>query len=445
MLRLKAPIARVGRRRRLLASNRPIVLSTTTTTTTTTALSFENSCCHRYKLCSQHLQASSRAFFSSLSNAPKQQEQEQQDSDDHEILSSAKELHEHRVAQAQTAARNRRQQYETFQQQAQLLRKTQKVESEKRHAISNGIQHWLTKDTSFFQSTMTALNLNSQWTNNQDDESVKAVLNQYRHLYYDSIPSFRIEVEKNPPPSLSHAISQLDMMGFSDQKWSKHYRQVKGLLFQQENFARRVSKQKGETKRRNHILKTAERDLEELQVMEQLTNRVWEQKNKKARAVSTKKSLSSMPKQQQEPPLLHQFFSLVSSMVFSSPQPQQQQQQPNNHQDDEMMIPTKPRESRLQKRIKRKQIGISNFRHDAKAATEKLKQIQDEYQRFSLPIPQEQYHKANQVVVEVRDDICQELALHIQQRHAQLIEQYQKLDAKTGKWLRIGWRRIGFD
>ena len=415
MLRLQAPIARVGRRRRLLASNRPVdvVLSTTTTTTTTS-----------------HLE--SRHLFSS--NAPPKQEQ-QDYLDDQEVLLSAKELHEHRVAQAQKIATGRRQLQETFQQQTQLLRKTQKLESEKRHSITNSIQHWLTKDTSFFQSTMAALNLNSQWTkNDQDDEqhydqeSVKLVLNQYRQLYYDSIPSFRIELEKNPPESLSGAMSQLDVVGFSDKKWSKRYRQVKGLLFQQENFTRRVSAQKEETRRRLQILKTAERDLVELQEMEQLTTKVRER-------AETKRRAASMAKQQQEsssPPLLHQLFSLVSSIVFSSPQQQQQQQQ-QQPDDDVTTIPTKPRETRLQKRIKRKQIVISNCRHDAKAATQKLTQIQDEYQRFSLPIPQEQYHRANQAVLQVRNGICQELAQHIQQRHAQLIEQYQTLDAKTGK------------
>lgn len=392
----------------MLACNRPVVVVLSTTTITT------------------HLE--SRRLFSS--NAPKQQHQ-QLELDDQEIMLSAKELHERRVAEAQTAAIEGRQLQEAFQQQTQLLRKTQKLESEKRHSISNSIQHWLAKDASFFQATMAALNLNSQWTNNQnqddDQESVKLVLNQYRHLYYDSIPSFRIELEKNPPESLSHAISQLDTVGFSDQKWSKRYRQVKGLLFQQENFTRRVSTQKGETRRRQQILKTSERDLVELREMEQLTIRVQERERQKQKASSI------MHKQQQPPtPLLHQFLSFVSSMVFSSPQ--QQQVQPNSHQDDvATTIPTKPRETRLQKRIKRKQIGIADCRHDAKAANEKLKQIQDEYQRFSLPIPQEQYNQAKQVVLEVRDDICQELAQHIQQRHAQLIEQYQTLDAKTGK------------
>jgi hypothetical protein len=408
MLRLKAPIARVGRRRRLLASNR-----------------------HRSAVEPQHLE--SRLLFSS--NAPQQQQQQQKqqqkqhDLDDQEMLLSAKEMHEQRVGQVQAAARERRQQQESLEQQTQLLRKTQKLESEKRHSISNSIQHWLAKDASFFQSTMIALNLNSQWTNqDQDEESVKEVLNQYRHLYYDSIPSFRIQLENNPPEALTHAISQLDTVGFSDQKWSKRYRQVKGLLFQQENFMRRLSKQKRETIRRQQILKTAERDLRELQELEHLTNRVRE---KKQTAKALAEELSSVSKQQQQPPLLHQLYNFVSSMIFSPPQ----QQQPNGHQDEVIpTIPQKPRDSRLQKRIKRKQIGVSNVRHDAKAAKQKLKLIEQEVQRFSLPIPQEQYHRANEVVVEVRDEICQELAQHVQQRHAQLIEQYQALDAKTGKW-----------
>jgi hypothetical protein len=93
--------------------------------------------------------------------------------------------------------------------------------------------------------------------------------------------------------------------------------------------------------------------------------------------------------------------------------------------------------SRLQKKIMRKQLTVQTAHDEVDAVQKKVQSLERERTKIRLPMSEEEYNHANQVVVQVRDDICRELAKHIQERHAQLIEQYQTLDAKTGEYLYI--------
>ena len=54
--------------------------------------------------------------------------------------------------------------------------------------LIDSISHWLAKDPSFFKGTMEALDLNQTTTTTQ------VLLDQYKQLYYDSIPAFRVYV-----------------------------------------------------------------------------------------------------------------------------------------------------------------------------------------------------------------------------------------------------------
>jgi hypothetical protein len=91
--------------------------------------------------------------------------------------------------------------------------------------------------------------------------------------------------------------------------------------------------------------------------------------------------------------------------------------------------------SRLEKRTMRKQLAIVGLQETVDTVRQKLKQLQLDMQEVRPPISDDGYNRAYQVVSLVRDDICEELAQHIQQRHAQLIQQYQTLDSKTGAYI----------
>jgi ATP-dependent RNA helicase SUPV3L1/SUV3 len=159
--------------------------------------------------------------------------------------------------------------------------------------VLEAIQHWLSKDPSFFVSTMEALNLNLQLGNivNQYDKSVKhvhplqAVWDQYRQLYYESIQEFvteLLEVErKNDDSEVDNKqdgsngkgmrdgnimmLGKLKAVGFGDPKWSQQYRQVRGYKINQDQLTRYMTRENIELGERQEALAKALKSIKSLE------------------------------------------------------------------------------------------------------------------------------------------------------------------------------------
>lgn len=92
---------------------------------------------------------------------------------------------------------------------------------------------------------------------------------------------------------------------------------------------------------------------------------------------------------------------------------------------------TQKRDKRLQRRIDRKRETVKELQEEVDFLIQKLHQAQRSKASSKPLIPLEEYERANMAVAEARDSICREFAKHIEERHAQSIQQYQLLDAKT--------------
>ena len=129
-----------------------------------------------------------------------------------------------------------------------------KMSQGEHRATLRAVQHWLSKDPSFFISTMEALDLNNlQLGNiiNKNNHSInrehplQAVWDQYRQLYYDSIPEFvkePTEGESNREND-SMELEKLKAVGFGDPEWSQQYKQVRGYKMNQDQLARNITRQ----------------------------------------------------------------------------------------------------------------------------------------------------------------------------------------------------------
>jgi hypothetical protein len=185
---------------------------------------------------------------------------------------SRKEEHEKKVAASQALVQERRQQHAqklAQDQQSKSQRLANVQEDVRRHALVNTIQHWLSKDSSFFVATMDALNLWTQQqkqritaTNNnmEDEQNIlhQVVWKQYKQLYYDSILTFREQLGEQKmiesSSSLQNAMAKLEAVGFDDPKWAKRYRQVRGYRLRQDAGTRHLEKQTSELRRLEELL-----------------------------------------------------------------------------------------------------------------------------------------------------------------------------------------------
>ena len=64
-------------------------------------------------------------------------------------------------------------------------------------------------------------------------------------------------------------------------------------------------------------------------------------------------------------------------------------------------------------------------------ALEDMRAIRAKRDELPFPMPVDEYEKAQAAIAEARPVLCGALAFQIRDRHAQLIQQYQRLDAQT--------------
>ena len=86
---------------------------------------------------------------------------------------------------------------------------------------------------------------------------------------------------------------------------------------------------------------------------------------------------------------------------------------------------------RLRKRIKAMIRAMEGLQSDVDETKKEIETLSTSMEMLQFPLPLHEYDRAQIVVQSAREIFCEELAKQIGDRHAQLIEQYQRLDAKT--------------
>ena len=404
------------------------------------------------------------------------------------------------MAAAQALVRQQQQQQDTTKISEKQLRKQK---NQQRQALVHSLTHWLSKDPSFFLATMNALNLTSSSSTisnstlqqqhdnhhnqknkngrpNQDHHPIQIVLDQYRQLYYDSIPSFMELVssynnnnqnnnQKNKFRfDFDEEMQSLQTAGFGDPKWAKRYRKVRGHQVRENNLMRQTINAKVELERTKSSVRKAKAELVALQVeLEQVQTKRMEQQQQQQQILQKrrqeeeeeeakkKKTQQYKKKQEKEEIALtslvwNRAWSVLSSIVGYNPQQTYEEttikksstihyddptiidynnnNNSNNNTNDFRRIPTT---SRIEKRIGKKEWEIQQLQEYTQNATNKLTELQEQRKQWITPMSLEEYKKVNVIVDQVRSLVCEKLAQHIRQRHERLIQQFQTLDSKT--------------
>jgi hypothetical protein len=152
-----------------------------------------------------------------------------------------------------------------------------------RRVVLKSIQLWLSEDPPFFVATMEKLDLkvlqppnNNKNSNNNNNGNnsinsindnknninhihpIQSVWDQYRQLYYESIPDFvteRLSSEKDIDGDVDNfnlILQELISGGFGNPQWSRKFRQVRGYRLNQDKLTRHIAKQRNELKRLQH-------------------------------------------------------------------------------------------------------------------------------------------------------------------------------------------------
>lgn len=320
-------------------------------------------------------------------------------------------LHEEKHRKAQQAKEERVKQQELTFQQAQERRKQhaqaqesaaeRRLRAKRKNAIRS-IPYWLGNDEQCFDMTMEALNLKS----NQKDKLAA----EYKQLYLHSIPSFyQVLVEEIP---LKEALDKLLEAGFDDLQWAKRHRQRLENQKDLDRLASRILHTKAQCDKKQAKLQAGKEILE-----------CTLQEEEAAAAAKRAKATAEEPSNDgaENDGLISRALSAVAS-AFSATE-----EASPSKEDGETPVKV----GKKSFKVKRQEGAIVDVEKQLGRLQRSLKRQEEELDSYKFSMTQQEYERANEVVNSVLGDICQELAAHIHERHADTIKQYQALDSKT--------------
>jgi hypothetical protein len=383
------------------------------------------------------------------------------------------------------------------------------------HILLNSIHHWLLKDPSFFNATMEALDLKlikqqqqlrigdsssdsgstdgmvkHNYNINSNHHPVKAVWDQYRRLYYDSVPDFRDEIgrklkalllktndgsdeqtnddEEQQNQQMSHGVSSfvqsledLKRGGFADAAWSRSFRQVRGFQINKDGLSRHHVRQLKEVQRRQDELRKERQHLRDMEEMERLLDHQHhislsleapdqevEIDNHDACRISGQpvqqnyEDQTSLRKQSFIQQALGIIFWMWSPASIASQDrvPETTPDNPimadgrvgiNAKREEKKLSRLLEQSKRLKKRIIRKKATIQQLEDGVAEAISTLDEVARAMEKMKTPMSDKEYTAGQELLSRTMKSICSAFAQHISDRHSQLIRQYQVLETKT--------------
>jgi hypothetical protein len=341
----------------------------------------------------------------------------------HQLLyfstNSPLEDHERRVATAQALVRERRQKHGQKISLDHTLKQNSKNKRKRNHeetTLVNNVNWWLKRDPSFFSETMKALNVSSVEESSKD-HPMQVVMDQYQKLYYDSIPTFRDQLWKGE--GFQEDFLLLENAGFSDPKWAKKYRKVRGYRVKQGNMKRQVERLSHSMEEKQQAIRMVQAEMDNL----------YHERDSFAEIRQRRLEKAEREQQQADSSLFSKAWCVVTNLflplsVNGEKHTSKTQEQP----EVSFRIPTK---SRIEKRVNKKEWDIKHLQQEVEEMSERLLHVQKQQTSRPSPMSQAEYDPANRIVERVRQSVCEKLAQHIRQRHETLIQQFQTLDSKT--------------
>jgi ATP-dependent RNA helicase SUPV3L1/SUV3 len=473
---------------------------------------------HSYKL-SKHSASSTKWNFARLPSHTSRCHFSSSSAAVDNVSKSSNEEHDRRVAAVQAKILARIQKGQQHKPPPTKRNLPTTIKSEDVHHIMQSIRHWLLKDVNFFVATMEAMDISllesdknamvnaaaavdnnnaksnsksrKRTRNSSTEESshlflsghhpMQMILDQYRQLYYDSIPEFEDVMQRNDHAFLKehNILQQLSAAGFTDPQWSRSFRRVRGYQIQQDALVRTRAKQAVDLQRQEATLAKAQQELKEYDSLERLfANADPEISLRRQKKTSHKKKVGSTStmKPTQEPPsilaekpepsppqqnILQAAWANLSSLWGAKPagttenvdkdtqttSPAKSKPSPDTQldKDDENtkeQLPSKPSSQKLskpvsssakglQKKILQKQDAIRRLEDQVEQAVTRLHHTERQLRSLEVPLSDEEYENGQAIVSKVQDVLCKEFAKHMQERHAHLIAQYETLNSKT--------------
>jgi Helicase conserved C-terminal domain len=266
-----------------------------------------------------------------------------------------------------------------------------------RRNASQFIPMWLRREHSWRVAVLELLKLPTNFDSaNNSRRNLSAALQG--DFYHDSIPSFTEALKRGPPESLYAPLDILVKAGLSENVTAEKYRTTKRLRLQHKDFIAAMTEKQSQLDYHQKFYNIAAKDVQAL--------------NERLAALPSPTDKSS---------------SLWDRTVNSMSSLFQSEQQRNEAALKEAAV-AKQR-SNLLKIIGEKEHGLWRHQSAMDAINVKLAMMKDEL--ASPPLTDEEFAFIETAASSAMPAIAKAFADHIRDRHSQILEQYQTLDAKT--------------
>jgi ATP-dependent RNA helicase SUPV3L1/SUV3 len=303
------------------------------------------------------------------------------------------------------------------------MQKQQRILNTHRVLAAKAIPFWLgNSDSRAFDQTMAALNLKSRISVLSGSKKTKdGVLSEYRQLYLDSIASFLEKISADDrPDELNACLDKLTAVGFSDLAWAKTFRNHEKYQAQYNSYQMRIVGKRDRLQVRETMLEALRNELAKLHALAEACTDNDNDSNDK-----TEQTTAPPPNHADQEDFFVKAFGVLSGFLGIAKQEQQQS--------DIASMQSKPSKvmSGIEKEILQLEARISKTQENVDETKLHLESLLNQQTYLESPLREAEYLTANACIKEVLPIITQALAVHINERHSSMIEQYQTLDAKT--------------
>ena len=313
-----------------------------------------------------------------------------------------------------------------------MAQKQRRILNTHRALAAKSIPYWLgNSDSRAFDQTMAALNLKSRVSVMSGSKKTKdGLLSEYRQLYLDSIASFleKISSDDRPEP-LNACLDKLTAVGFSDLVWAKTFRNHEKYQAQHDDYQLRIVAKRDRLEARETMLKTLVHELAKLRASANVEDCTYNDDDSNNRTHPTAPPPPPPPpvRNHADPEsLFAKAFSVVSTFLGVAKQQQKQSDSTTSMQS----TPSKVM-SGLEQQILQLETKISKTQENVDETKIHLESLLKQQKNSESPLQEAEYLTACKCIEEVLPNITQALAIHMNERHSAMIEQYQTLDAKT--------------
>jgi len=276
------------------------------------------------------------------------------------------------------------------------------------------IPFWLGSNPRAFDQTMAALNLKNRISLSNTKRNKEGMLSEYRQLYIDSIPSFLESISaEDRPDELNVVLDKLSAVGFSDLQWAKNFRSVSNYHAQYEHYALCIESKRDRIKDRKLNLEKQQKEMDYLLELSQVYGN--------DSATGDGGDAADMPPTEKIELVgyFRKALAAVSNLFGIKQNP------------DILSKSQRPTMTKLDQEILKQKERITKTVENIEATKKHIEKLEQQQKASAATISDEVYNAATQCIEEVLPVITMALAVHVNERHAAMIEQYQTLDAKT--------------